>query len=98
MKLGIKDYFDVIVDANLINKGKPDPEIFITAAEMMGLKYAFCAVIEDSLAEITAAKSAGMIAVGIGKPEQLPGADLVYEGTGELNLDDIDKKYIRNQI
>ena len=90
-KLGIKDYFDAIVDANRINRGKPDPEIFITAAEMMGLKCSDCAVVEDSTAGIKAAKAAGMTAVAIGRPEQFPGADLVYSETGELDLDDIDR-------
>lgn len=57
---------------------------------MMGLKCTDCAVIEDSLAGIKAAKAAGMTAVAIGRPEQLPGADLFYAETGELNLDDIE--------
>lgn len=89
-KLGIEHYLDGIVDANLINKGKPDPEIFITAADMIGLKYEECAVIEDSVAGITAAKSAGMIAVGIGKKEYLSDADIVYPNIKDMKLYDIE--------
>jgi len=89
-KLGIEQYFDGIVDANLINKGKPDPEIFITAADMIGLKYEECAVIEDSAAGIKAAKSAGMIAVGIGKKKYLSDADIIYPEIKDMKLYDIE--------
>ncbi len=89
-RLGIEHYFDEIVDANLINKSKPDPEIFIRAADMIGLKHFECAVVEDSAAGIRAAGSAGMLAVGIGKKENLPGANLIYPCIADLKPSDLE--------
>ncbi len=88
-KLEIERYFDVVVDANKITKGKPDPEIFITAADMLGLRNGRCAVLEDSAAGITSARSAGMLAVGIGDKSLLNRADLVYANIKDIRLEDI---------
>lgn len=88
-KLEIERYFDVVVDANKITKGKPDPEIFITAADMLGLRNGRCAVLEDSAAGITSARSAGMLAVGIGDKSLLNRADLVYANIKDVKLEDI---------
>ena len=90
-KLQIEKLFDAVVDANLVVKGKPDPEIFIKAADMLGLKCHECAVIEDSRAGITGAKAAGMVAVGIGTRYLLPEADVVYERTADIKLEEIDE-------
>jgi beta-phosphoglucomutase len=75
MKLGIQSFFDVIVDGNRVVNAKPDPEVFIKAADDLGLPYRQCVVFEDSLAGIEAAKSAGMKVVAVGKQDLLPGAD-----------------------
>ncbi|MHA8051485.1 HAD family hydrolase [Aquirufa sp. ROCK-SH2] len=63
--LGIRDYFQVIVGGGEVKKGKPDPEIYLKAADKLGVKYSECWVIEDSLQGIKSGQSAGMNVVGI---------------------------------
>ena len=75
-KVGLLDAFQTIVDASQISRSKPDPETFKTAAELLGVAPNECIVFEDSLAGIQAALSGGMRAIGIGKPSDLPGAEL----------------------
>ena len=60
------DAFDAISDGNNITKSKPDPEVFLKAAELLKLNPAECAVVEDAYAGIDAAKAGSMLAVGIG--------------------------------
>jgi beta-phosphoglucomutase len=74
-RLNITFLFDAIVDGNSVSIAKPDPEVFLKAASGLGLSPKYCIVFEDSLAGIEAAKTGGMLAVGIGKPEFLAGAD-----------------------
>jgi len=77
--LGIKSEFDYIVDAAKIVNVKPDPEIFLAAAENLGVEPKKCVGIEDSVAGIEAIKRAGMFAIGIGDPTILKKADMVLE-------------------
>ncbi|TJX65916.1 beta-phosphoglucomutase [Soehngenia saccharolytica] len=65
--LEIYEYFDAVVDPTSVKKGKPDPEIFIRACELIELEPNECIGIEDSQAGIESIKSAGMIPIGIGK-------------------------------
>lgn len=60
------DAFDAISDGTNISRSKPDPEVFLKAAQFLGLEPETCAVIEDAFAGIDAACAAGMISVGIG--------------------------------
>lgn len=85
-KLQILHFFDAIVDANLVTHGKPHPETFIKAAEMLNKKPEVCAVFEDSLSGIEAAIAGRMLAVGIGTPNQLPNANLHYPNLGEVDF------------
>ena len=62
----LTDAFDKISDGNNITKSKPDPEVFVKAAEFLGIPAEDCAVVEDAEAGIDAAKAVGMIACGIG--------------------------------
>ena len=78
--LGISALFDVVVDAGLIKNGKPDPEIFLSAAQQLGLHASECIGIEDAVAGVQSIKSAGMFAVGIGQADVLHEADVVIEG------------------
>jgi len=78
--LGILDLFDAIVDGNQVTKSKPDPQVFALGAQALGVAPKDCIVYEDAVAGVDAAKAAGMHAVGIGKPENLPRADLVVPG------------------
>lgn len=65
-KIGYGGYFDAVSDGNNITKSKPDPEVFIKAAEMLKLPAEECFVVEDAKAGIDAAKAGGFISVGIG--------------------------------
>ena len=60
--LEILDCFDTVVDAAKISHGKPDPEIFLTAAQQLNVQACECLGVEDSLAGISAIKAAGMAA------------------------------------
>lgn len=96
-KLELTDQFDVIVDAAKVQKGKPNPEIFLTAAEMLGVEASDCLGIEDAAAGVDSIKGAGMFAVGIGNEETLKNADLIYNSTSEVSFDEITKAYINSK-
>jgi len=63
--IGLRDAFDTIVTADDITRGKPDPEIFLIAAQRLGVSPARCLVFEDSLMGIEAARRAGMDSVAL---------------------------------
>jgi beta-phosphoglucomutase len=88
-RVGIKDLFDAVADGNNISKAKPDPEVFLKAAEMVGVKPDECIVFEDAIAGVQAALNAGMICIGIGSPDILTKAHFVVPGLYEMNLEKI---------
>ncbi|NMM48591.1 HAD family hydrolase [Marinigracilibium pacificum] len=61
----IRRAFECIVDGTMVENGKPEPDIFLKAAELFGFKPKECLVIEDSLAGVEAGRRAGMPTVGI---------------------------------
>jgi beta-phosphoglucomutase family hydrolase len=61
----IRQYFDVIIDGERVSRPKPNPQIFIKAADDLHMLYDRCIVFEDSLSGIKAANSAGMKVAGI---------------------------------
>ena len=63
--IGLRDQFDVIVGGAEVSKGKPDPEIYLLAAQKLGVEPANCWVIEDSLQGIKSGQSAGCKVAGI---------------------------------
>nr|WP_292144121.1 beta-phosphoglucomutase [Butyrivibrio sp.] len=65
-RTALTDAFDGISDGNMISRSKPDPEVFIKAAGILGLKNEECLVIEDAISGINAANAAGFHSVGIG--------------------------------
>jgi beta-phosphoglucomutase len=83
-RLGIASLFDSIVDGNKVNKAKPDPEVFLRAAEELNLLPSECVVFEDAEAGIEAAHRARMGIVGIGRPSLLKNADVVIGGLYQL--------------
>ena len=83
-KLHITELFDAVVDGNSVNNAKPDPEVFLKAAELLQLSPEECVVFEDSQAGIDAAKTAGMGTVAIDKSGVLKGADKYVMCLGEL--------------
>lgn len=90
-RLGIRSLFDAIADGNIVKKAKPDPEVFITAAKMLGIAPEECMVFEDAAAGIEAAINAGMLCVGIGSPKVLGGAHYVVSGLNKMNLKKLEK-------
>ncbi len=65
-KVGLSEYFDAVSDGTNIEKSKPNPEVFIKAAEFLGLRPEQCIVVEDAISGIDAAKRCKMKAAGIG--------------------------------
>lgn len=88
-KLALSDYFIGIVDPATLTKGKPDPEIFIKAAELMKLQPSEVIGFEDAQAGIDGIKACGMYAVGICEAEQLVGADLVLRDLSEVMIEEL---------
>jgi beta-phosphoglucomutase len=86
--LGIRDRFDDVVDAATIVNGKPDPEIFLTAAAHLGVDPKDCLGVEDAAAGVASIKDAGMFAVGVGSPEVLHRADRVIPSMDAFRLQD----------
>ena len=63
--LGLGAIFNVTVDDSQVTKGKPDPEIYLKTAALLGVDPGRCIVFEDSLTGISAAQSAGMKVIGV---------------------------------
>lgn len=89
-KVGLMDYFETVVDGTQVARAKPDPEVFLIAASRLGLPPSDCVVVEDALAGIEAANTAGMYSLGIGDPEVLLGADRVFGDFTEIPDDFIE--------
>jgi beta-phosphoglucomutase len=88
--LTLLDYFDADVSGRDFSHGKPDPEIFLTAARELGVEPRHAMVIEDASAGVQAAKAGDMAAIGIARADDAAllaaaGADLVV-----TTLDDVD--------
>jgi beta-phosphoglucomutase len=77
-KTGIISYFDVIVDGNDVSNAKPDPEVFVQAARLLGVDNKDAVVFEDSVAGVQAANNAGMTSVGIGEEKVLHEAKYIF--------------------
>ncbi|EAR16947.1 MULTISPECIES: beta-phosphoglucomutase [Robiginitalea] len=86
-KVGLLSYFNTIVDGNEVVKAKPDPQVFLLAAERLGVSPNQCVVFEDALAGIEAANKAGMQSIGIGDPDILTEADAVFRDFTEIDVD-----------
>jgi len=86
--LGLVEYFAAIITAEDVKRGKPDPEVFLTAAQRIGVEPGDGVVFEDALVGIAAAKAAGMrvVAVATTEPkEKLAHADWVVDRMDELS-------------
>jgi len=85
--LHLTDWFTAIVDGNEVTQAKPDPEVFLKAAQKLGYQPEDCIVIEDSQAGIQAANAVGMISVGIGSKEVLYESQFLLENTAQLTYE-----------
>ena len=84
--LHIRDEFDAIVDGTMITHTKPHPEIFLMAAQMLGVDPSYCVVFEDAEAGIEAALAAGMKCVGVGSPVLLKEANRIVSATSDFRV------------
>jgi len=85
-KVDICRYFDTVVEGNDITRGKPDPEVFLLAAERLGLAPAQCLVVEDAEAGVAAARAGCMRCIGIGDPALVGAADRVVGSVSEITV------------
>ena len=87
--LNIREYFNAVIDSTMVIKGKPDPQIYLKAAEELNISPENCVVLEDAIAGIQSAKSAGMDVIGLYtslKKEELPdGLLMKIKDFNELN-------------
>ena len=85
---GLDSYFDKVVCGSDVLQGKPDPEVFLKGASLLGLLPERCIVIEDAFAGIEAARRAGMFVVGVATTnplEELNVCDLAVQSLTELS-------------
>ncbi|NJW51319.1 beta-phosphoglucomutase [Salinimicrobium oceani] len=85
--LKIEKRFKAIVDGNDVTKAKPDPEVFLIAAQKLDMQPEDCVVFEDSVAGVEAANRAGMTSIGIGDKEILKEADHNFNDFTEIYID-----------
>lgn len=92
---GLLPYFDAIVTADDITRSKPDPEIYLKAAQFLGIDPGFCVAVEDAELGIQSAKSAGMRVVAFLNPnsgrQDTSRADFVVSSIRDIDLDKLDK-------
>jgi beta-phosphoglucomutase len=92
-RLSMRHYFEVVVDSTYITKGKPHPEIYLKAAELVKADPTKCLAFEDAIAGINSAKAAGMKVVGIATThsrEDLAHADLIINDYRDITLPQIE--------
>ncbi len=88
-QIGLGDFFDAVADGNQITHSKPDPEVFLLAAKLLGVDPSEAAVVEDAYAGIDAAKAGGMKAVAVGDASKYEKADVAGATLADISVDDI---------
>lgn len=88
-KLKLVNLFDQIVDGNIVQNPKPNPEVFLTASKLLHVAPEACIVVEDAQAGVKAAHAAGMFCIGIGDQTVLKEADIVIACTARLDTIEI---------
>ncbi|WP_016988191.1 beta-phosphoglucomutase [Flavobacterium sp. ACAM 123] len=92
-KTGIRHYFDAIVDGNDVTNAKPDPEVFLIAAKLLGVNPENAIVFEDSVAGVQAANIGKMTSIGIGEESILYEAKYIFK-----DFTQIEKGFIASLI
>lgn len=93
--LGITSLFDAVVDGSMVTNAKPDPELFLLAANKLNTPPSQCVVFEDAEAGVEAAKRAGMLCVGVGSVTNLHQADFIVKQVADFKLTDLEKLSVR---
>ena len=88
-RLGIDRKIDALVHGGMVDRQKPEPDLFLRAAQELGIPPADCLVVEDAAAGIEAAIAAGMISVGLGPAERVGRADRVFASLDGVTADDL---------
>lgn len=83
-QIGLPNFFDAVSDGNNISESKPDPEVFLKAAEFLGEKPKSCLVVEDAQAGIEAAKRGGFDSAGLAEACKHPNVTYKLNSFGEL--------------
>ncbi|GGD11405.1 beta-phosphoglucomutase [Pontibacillus salipaludis] len=96
-QLGLTSYFDVIMDPKSLRNGKPDPEIFVTAADRLGIAHKDCVAIEDGEAGLKAILSTQMFSIGVGTSSYLSAADWTIRQTSYLTLERVRAQFRQRQ-
>jgi len=81
-RLGLAKYFPIVVDDELVTKGKPDPEIYLLTAEKLGIQPSECLVFEDSFSGVAAGLAAGIKVIAVStthSSEEFEGVEGVIE-------------------
>jgi tRNA threonylcarbamoyl adenosine modification protein YeaZ len=90
--LGIRQYFRAVIGEEDVTRGKPDPEVFLKAAEKLGVMPQKCVVVEDALQGIRAAKRAGMACIAVAgtyPAEALKEAELVISSLADIDTEEL---------
>ncbi|MFI3321358.1 MAG: HAD family phosphatase [Rikenellaceae bacterium] len=93
-KCGIASYFDAIANGDMVERAKPDPAVFLIAADLLNLSPSQCVVFEDSFAGIQAARSAGakVVAVATTYPrERHNDYDMIIDDFSQITYCDLEK-------
>lgn len=85
-QLELDHYFDAVADGNAITRSKPDPEVFLLAASLLGLQPDNCLVVEDADAGVEAALAGGMRVLGVGGAARNPKATFAAESLSALDI------------
>lgn len=85
-KTGLAGLFDAVSCGLDTQKSKPDPEVFLIAADRLGVPYENCLVIEDSDAGVQAAKAGGMLALAVGAAKENVQADYHAENLSDMSI------------
>ncbi len=90
--LGLEGYFSVLVASGDVERGKPDPDVFLKAAQKLDVGPEQCLVLEDAPVGIQAAQAAGMRVIGVAGThpgDTLAGVDRLVHRLDELDLDEL---------
>ncbi len=88
-KTKIRGFFDVLVDSSMVSKGKPNPEVFLKAADLLNIPVSNCMVFEDSVHGVEAACNAKMKVIALTTTfpaEKLKAANLIIKGFPEIGV------------
>jgi beta-phosphoglucomutase family hydrolase len=97
-EIGLTEYFQAIVFGREVSEGKPNPQVYIKAAQKLGAAPSNCIVIEDAIAGVEGARNAGMKCIAVTnthKAAELSRADLVVDSLEKVGINDL-KQLFKN--